>query len=110
MAILVIHGVLDALPTSLLAAAEETANAIPEAELIVLPDAGHVPTPSNPKRWSQQPRTSSTVAHSDRSASLQNPAAPPQATSLSRRAPTSEAERNPGTVATSTTLCGGEGI
>ena len=46
---LVIHGALDALPTSLLAAAEETANAIPMAELIVIPNAGHVPTLSRPE-------------------------------------------------------------
>ena len=44
-----IHGALDALPTSLLAAAEETANAIPMAELIVIPNAGHVPTLSRPE-------------------------------------------------------------
>ncbi len=45
---LVIHGALDTLPTSLLAAAEEIANIIPDAELTVLPDAGHVPTLSRP--------------------------------------------------------------
>lgn len=46
---LVIHGALDALPTSLLSAAEETAGAIAGAELFVLPDAGHVPTLSRPE-------------------------------------------------------------
>ncbi len=46
---LVIHGALDALPASTLAAAEEMARTIPEADLIVLPDAGHVPTLSQPR-------------------------------------------------------------
>ena len=46
---LVIHGALDALPASTLAAAEEMARTIPEADLIVLPDAGHVPTLSRPE-------------------------------------------------------------
>ena len=46
---LVVHGALDVLPTSTLAAAEELAATIPEAELVVLPDAGHVPTLSRPE-------------------------------------------------------------
>lgn len=46
---LVIHGALDALPTSPLVAAEEIAGAITQGELIVLPDAGHVPTLSRPE-------------------------------------------------------------
>lgn len=46
---LVLHGALDALPTSTPAAAEEMAATIPDAELKVLPDAGHVPTLSRPQ-------------------------------------------------------------
>ena len=46
---LVIHGAMDALPASPVAAAEEMAGAIPGAELVVIPDAGHVPTLSRPR-------------------------------------------------------------
>jgi pimeloyl-ACP methyl ester carboxylesterase len=45
---LVIHGALDVLPTSPLSAAEELAREILNAELMVLADAGHVPTLSRP--------------------------------------------------------------
>jgi pimeloyl-ACP methyl ester carboxylesterase len=45
---LVVHGALDALPTSPVAAAEEMAERIPDARLLVLDDAGHVPTLSRP--------------------------------------------------------------
>lgn len=45
----VIHGELDHLPTSPLAAAEEMAGLIPDAKLIVLPDTGHVPTLTRPE-------------------------------------------------------------
>lgn len=45
---LVIHGALDALPTSPLAAAQEMAERIPDARLLVLDHAGHVPTLSRP--------------------------------------------------------------
>jgi pimeloyl-ACP methyl ester carboxylesterase len=45
---LVLHGALDALPTSPVAAAEEMAERIPNARLLVLDDAGHVPTLSRP--------------------------------------------------------------
>ena len=45
---LVIHGALDALPTSPVEAAEEMAERIPDARLLVLDDAGHVPTLSRP--------------------------------------------------------------
>ncbi len=45
----VIHGELDRLPTSPLAAAEEMADLISDAELIVLPDTGHVPTLNRPE-------------------------------------------------------------
>ena len=45
---LVIHGARDTIETSSRAAAEEIAGAIPGAELQVLPDAGHVPTLSQP--------------------------------------------------------------
>lgn len=45
---LVIHGSLDALPTSPLSAAEELASRKPNAELMVLSGAGHVPTLSRP--------------------------------------------------------------
>lgn len=46
---LVIHGALDAMPTSRLSDAEEIADTIPNATLEVLPDAGHVPTLSRPE-------------------------------------------------------------
>jgi len=45
----VVHGALDALPMSTLSAAEELARTIPKADLVVLPDAGHVPTLSRPE-------------------------------------------------------------
>jgi len=45
----VIHGELDTLPTSPLAAAEEMAGLIPGAHLIVIPGAGHVPTLARPE-------------------------------------------------------------
>ncbi|MEE8407770.1 MAG: alpha/beta hydrolase [Acidimicrobiia bacterium] len=45
---LVIHGALDVLPTSRLSAAEELTGEMPNAELMVLADAGHVPTLSRP--------------------------------------------------------------
>lgn len=45
----VIHGGLDNLPTSPLTAAEEMASLIPEANLIVIPDTGHVPTLTRPE-------------------------------------------------------------
>lgn len=45
---IVIHGARDAIETSSRAAAEELADAIPGAELRVLPGAGHVPTLSQP--------------------------------------------------------------
>jgi len=45
----VIHGELDQLPTSPLAAAEEMADLIPDATLVVLPDTGHVPTLTRPE-------------------------------------------------------------
>lgn len=51
--ILVIHGALDVLPTSPLSAAEELAGEIPNAELMVLTDAGHVPTLSRPDEVAQ---------------------------------------------------------
>ncbi len=44
----VIHGALDTIETSSRAAAKEMAGAIPGAKLQVLPDAGHVPTLSQP--------------------------------------------------------------
>lgn len=50
MPTVVIHGELDAIPTSPLAAAaaEEMAHLIPNSELIILPDTGHVPTLTRP--------------------------------------------------------------
>ena len=45
----VIHGELDHLPTSPIAASEEIAGAIPDARLVVLPGAGHVPTLTKPQ-------------------------------------------------------------
>lgn len=45
----VIHGELDRFPTSPLSAAEEMADLIPDAKLIVLPDTGHVPTLTRPE-------------------------------------------------------------
>jgi len=45
---LIIHGALDALPTSPIEAAKEMALRIPDARLVVLDDAGHVPTLSRP--------------------------------------------------------------
>jgi pimeloyl-ACP methyl ester carboxylesterase len=49
MPTVVIHGELDRLPTSPLAAADEMADLISNAELIVLPDTGHVPTLNRPE-------------------------------------------------------------
>ncbi len=48
MPTVVIHGELDAIPTSPLAAAQEMAHSIPNSELVVLPDTGHVPTLTRP--------------------------------------------------------------
>lgn len=45
----VIHGELDRLPTSPIAAAEEMADLISDAKLILLPDTGHVPTLNRPE-------------------------------------------------------------
>ena len=45
---LVVHGAHDAMPAMTLAAAEELAGTLPDAELLVLDDAGHVPTLSRP--------------------------------------------------------------
>lgn len=50
---LVVHGALDALPTSPVEAAEEMADRIPDARLLVLDDAGHVPTLSRPVEVAQ---------------------------------------------------------
>jgi 3-oxoadipate enol-lactonase/4-carboxymuconolactone decarboxylase len=49
MSTVVIHGELDSLPTSPLAAAQEMSDSITEAKLIVLPDTGHVPTLTRPE-------------------------------------------------------------
>ncbi|MFV1999192.1 MAG: alpha/beta fold hydrolase, partial [Acidimicrobiia bacterium] len=49
MPTVVIHGELDRLPTSPLSAAEEMADLISGAKLIVLPDTGHVPTLTRPE-------------------------------------------------------------
>jgi len=49
MPTVVIHGELDGLPTSPLSAAEEMADLIPGAKLMVLPDTGHVPTLTRPE-------------------------------------------------------------
>lgn len=48
MPTVVMHGELDILPMSPLAAAEEMAGLIPGAHLIVIPGAGHVPTLTRP--------------------------------------------------------------
>lgn len=48
MPTVVIHGELDAIPTSPVAAAEEMAHLAPNSELIVLPGTGHVPTLTRP--------------------------------------------------------------
>lgn len=48
MPTVVIHGELDAMPTSPLAAAEEMAQSIPAAELLILAETGHVPTLTRP--------------------------------------------------------------
>ncbi len=45
----VIHGELDHLQTSPLAASEEIAETIPDARLVVLPGVGHVPTLTKPR-------------------------------------------------------------
>lgn len=45
---LVVHGAHDAMPAMTLAAAEELAGTLSDAELLVLEDAGHVPTLSRP--------------------------------------------------------------
>ena len=45
----VIHGELDRMPTTPLAASEEIAETIPDARLVVLPGTGHVPTLTEPR-------------------------------------------------------------
>ncbi len=50
---LLIHGALDLLPTSPLSAAMELASEIPNAELMILSEAGHVPTISRPEEVAQ---------------------------------------------------------
>ena len=50
----VIHGEYDHLPTSPLAASEEIADTVRNAELVVLPRTGHVPTLTQPDRIAQE--------------------------------------------------------
>lgn len=45
---LVVHGAHDAMPAMTREAAEELASTLPDAELVVIDDAGHVPTLSRP--------------------------------------------------------------
>ncbi|MDK1019563.1 MAG: alpha/beta hydrolase [Actinomycetota bacterium] len=63
MPTVVIHGELDAMPTSSLAAAEELAQSMPNAELLILPDTGHIPTLTRPDDVAQVITRLLRVAH-----------------------------------------------